>query len=82
MMAAEQDGDSDMASTAKGHGPNQRRVDLNSDMGEGYGRYTCGDDAALLEIVSSANVACGFHAGDAATMRRVSSPTRRQCAGE
>ena len=53
-----------MASTAKGHGPNQRRVDLNSDMGEGYGRYICGDDAALLEIVSSANVACGFHAGD------------------
>src|SRR5688572_23678213 len=51
-----------MASTAKG--VNQRQVDLNSDMGEGYGRYTCGDDAALLAIVSSANVACGFHAGD------------------
>ena len=45
-------------------GINRRQVDLNSDMGEGYGRYTCGDDAALLEIVSSANVACGFHAGD------------------
>ncbi|MFO0998281.1 MAG: 5-oxoprolinase subunit PxpA [Alphaproteobacteria bacterium] len=43
---------------------NRRQVDLNSDMGEGFGRYTCGDDAALLEIVSSANVACGFHAGD------------------
>lgn len=48
-------------------------VDLNSDMGEGYGRWSLGDDAALLEIVTSANIACGFHAGDpdvmAATMR-------------
>ena len=43
---------------------NRLAVDLNSDMGEGFGRYTCGDDAALLGIVSSANVACGFHAGD------------------
>ncbi|NNF90040.1 MAG: LamB/YcsF family protein, partial [Boseongicola sp.] len=48
-------------------------VDLNSDMGEGFGRWKLGDDAALLKIVTSANVACGFHAGDpdtmAATMR-------------
>jgi 5-oxoprolinase (ATP-hydrolysing) subunit A len=39
-------------------------VDLNSDLGEGYGAYTCGDDDAMLAIVTSANVACGFHAGD------------------
>jgi UPF0271 protein len=45
-------------------------LDLNSDLGEGYGRWTLGDDAALLEIVTSANVACGFHAGDPATIDR------------
>jgi len=39
-------------------------VDLNSDLAEGYGTYTCGDDAAMLSLVTSANVACGFHAGD------------------
>ena len=39
-------------------------VDLNSDLGEGYGAYACGDDAAILGIVTSANVACGLHAGD------------------
>ncbi len=39
-------------------------VDLNCDMGEGYGRWTLGDDAAMLDIITSANVACGFHAGD------------------
>lgn len=40
------------------------RIDLNSDLGEGYGAWTMGDDDAMLGIVSSANVACGFHAGD------------------
>jgi UPF0271 protein len=39
-------------------------VDLNSDMGEGFGRWKMGDDAALLDVVTSANIACGFHAGD------------------
>ncbi|TXM74097.1 LamB/YcsF family protein [Methylobacterium sp. WL12] len=39
-------------------------VDLNSDLGEGFGAYACGDDAAMLGIVTSANVACGMHAGD------------------
>jgi UPF0271 protein len=43
-------------------------VDLNSDMGEGFGPWPMGDDAALLDVVSSANIACGFHAGDADTM--------------
>lgn len=45
-----------------------RSVDLNSDLGESFGAWTMGDDAALLRIVSSANVACGFHAGDPSTM--------------
>jgi 5-oxoprolinase (ATP-hydrolysing) subunit A len=45
-------------------------LDLNSDLGEGYGRWRLGDDAALLEVVTSANVACGFHAGDPATIDR------------
>ena len=39
-------------------------VDLVADLGEGFGTYSMGDDAALLEVVSSANIACGFHAGD------------------
>lgn len=46
-------------------------VDLNSDLGEGFGIWPMGDDKALLEIVSSANVACGFHAGDPTVLRRV-----------
>ncbi len=46
-------------------------MDLNCDLGEGFGRWTLGDDEALLGLVTSANVACGFHAGDAVTMRRV-----------
>ena len=41
-----------------------RNIDLNSDLGEGYGAWKMGDDATMLGIVSSANVACGFHAGD------------------
>jgi len=46
-------------------------LDLNADLGEGFGQWRLGDDDALLEVVTSANVACGFHAGDASTMRRV-----------
>jgi UPF0271 protein len=46
-------------------------VDLNSDLGEGFGHWRLGDDDALLRVVTSANVACGYHAGDASTMRRV-----------
>lgn len=47
-----------------------RTVDLNADMGEGFGPWPMGNDAALLKIVSSANIACGFHAGDPDTMAR------------
>ena len=46
-------------------------VDLNSDLGEGFGNWKLGDDDALLDVVTSANVACGFHASDASIMRRV-----------
>ncbi|MYW04110.1 5-oxoprolinase subunit PxpA, partial [Streptomyces sp. SID3343] len=46
-------------------------IDLNADLGEGFGRWTLTDDEALLSVVTSANVACGFHAGDPSTMRRV-----------
>jgi UPF0271 protein len=45
-------------------------VDLNSDMGESFGAYTIGDDGAMLDIVTSANVACGFHGGDPLVMDR------------
>ncbi|HEY8905932.1 MAG TPA: 5-oxoprolinase subunit PxpA, partial [Rhodoferax sp.] len=46
------------------------KIDLNSDLGESLGAWRMGDDAAMLGIVSSANVACGFHAGDPAGMLR------------
>ncbi|TVR07829.1 MAG: 5-oxoprolinase subunit PxpA [Salinarimonadaceae bacterium] len=46
------------------------RVDLNSDMGEGFGAWSMGDDEAMLDIVTSANVACGWHAGDPSIMHR------------
>src|SRR3954471_4852521 len=51
--------------------PGPRAIDLNADLGEGFGVWRLGDDDALLGIVTSANVACGFHAGDPSTMRRV-----------
>ena len=46
------------------------RIDLNADIGEGFGVYALGQDDALLRLVTSANVACGFHAGDPGTMAR------------
>ena len=51
--------------------PAMRSVDLNSDVGESYGRWRLGDDEAVLRVVTSANVACGFHAGDPDVLRRV-----------
>ena len=48
-----------------------RPMDLNADLGEGFGVWRLGDDDALLGVVTSANVACGFHAGDPTTMRHV-----------
>ncbi|SCE68546.1 UPF0271 protein [Micromonospora viridifaciens] len=46
-------------------------MDLNADLGEGFGIWRLGDDEALLDLVTSANVACGFHGGDPSTMHRV-----------
>jgi 5-oxoprolinase (ATP-hydrolysing) subunit A len=47
-----------------------RSIDLNCDCGEGFGAYRIGDDNAMLDIVTSANVACGFHAGDPEVMAK------------
>lgn len=46
-------------------------IDINADLGEGFGVWELGDDLALLDVVTSANIACGFHAGDPLIMRRV-----------
>ena len=46
-------------------------VDLNADLGEGYGKYSICDEAELIPLLSSANIACGYHAGDPNIMRRV-----------
>jgi len=65
--------DAGVAPAAPGRGQTVRvdPIDLNADLGEGFGRWTLTDDDALLSVVTSANVACGFHAGDPSTMRRV-----------
>lgn len=49
---------------------NRHAINLNADLGEGFGAWTMGDDDAMLDLVDSANIACGFHAGDPLTMRR------------
>ena len=48
-----------------------RSINLNADIAEGWGAYEIGNDAAIMDIVASANVACGFHGGDASTMYRL-----------
>jgi 5-oxoprolinase (ATP-hydrolysing) subunit A len=48
----------------------QRTIDLNSDMGESYGRWQLGNDAELMAVITSANIACGWHGGDPAVMRK------------
>ena len=50
--------------------PDRAAIDLNADVGEGFGGWGMGDDEALLDLITSANVACGFHAGDPSIMRR------------
>lgn len=55
----------------KGKRMNLNTIDLNADLGEGYGSWRMTDDEGLLQVVSSANVACGGHAGDGSTMRAV-----------
>jgi 5-oxoprolinase (ATP-hydrolysing) subunit A len=58
-----------------------RTIDLNCDMGEGFGVYALGDDAAMLDIVTSANIACGFHAGDPLVMARTLAGAARRGVG-
>lgn len=53
-------------------------IDLNCDMGEGFGPWPMGDDEAMLDIVSSANIACGFHAGDPSIMFRTAETAKRK----
>ena len=48
----------------------RRRIDLNCDLGESFGAYTIGHDELVMSVVTSANVACGFHASDPTVMRR------------
>jgi 5-oxoprolinase (ATP-hydrolysing) subunit A len=50
--------------------PDRPVLDVNVDMGESYGRWQLGDDAAIMPYISSASIACGYHAGDPGTMRR------------
>jgi UPF0271 protein len=57
------------------------RIDLNSDLGEAFGHWPMGQDAQLMPLISSANVACGFHAGDPATMRATVRLARRHGVG-
>ena len=54
------------------------KIDLNCDMGEAFGPWPMGDDDAMLDIVSSANVACGFHAGDPSIMFRTAETAKRK----
>ena len=48
-----------------------KEINLNADMGEGFGAYDIGDDAGLLKVIRSASIACGFHAGDPVVMQRL-----------
>ena len=48
-----------------------KAINLNADMGEGFGAWEMGDDASLMKIIRSASIACGFHAGDPVTMHRL-----------
>ncbi|OCL26907.1 lactam utilization protein LamB [Orenia metallireducens] len=47
-----------------------KKIDLNSDLGESFGRYSCGNDYEIIKRISSANIACGFHAGDPVVMEQ------------
>jgi UPF0271 protein len=53
------------------------KMNLNADMAEGFGAYKIGDDSGILKIIGSANIACGFHAGDPTIMRRVISEAKQ-----
>src|SRR2546430_7002415 len=55
--------------SARGHAV-VRRIDINCDMGESYGNFRVGNDEKIMPLITSANVACGFHGGDPVTMER------------
>jgi len=55
-----------------------KRIDLNADLGEGFGQWRMGDDDAMLDVVTSANVACGFHAGDPDIMAQTFASAREK----
>lgn len=52
------------------------QIDINSDIGEGFGAWTMGDDEAMLDVATSVNIACGFHAGDPDIMRKIATQAR------
>lgn len=58
-----------------------KTIDLNADMGEGFGRWKMGDDAGLMQTITSANIACGFHAGDPGIMSETVALARQQGVG-
>src|SRR6516165_3119751 len=58
--------------------PIMTKINLNADMAEGFGAYEIGDDLGILEIIGSANIACGFHAGDPNIMHRVVTEAKRR----
>ena len=58
--------------------PDSRALDLNADLGESFGRWVLGDDDAMLDVVTSANIACGFHAGDPLTLHRTVAAAARR----
>ena len=55
------------------------KIDLNCDLGESFGPWEMGNDAAMIELATSVNIACGFHAGDGETMRAVCEIGRASC---
>lgn len=57
------------------------KVDLNSDLGESFGRYTLGNDEKIISLISSANIACGFHASDPMVMDKTVSLAKKYGAG-
>jgi UPF0271 protein len=69
-------GPADATGPAGAAGPAPATIDLNADLGEGLGPWSMGDDDAVLEVVTTANIACGGHAGDPTTMRRALRATR------
>lgn len=56
---------------------NMKSIDINCDMGEGFGAYRMGDDMSMLQVVSTVNLACGFHAGDPSIMAHICTEAKR-----